>query len=114
MGKLKAKLRVWIEDAQGVSVIGDGRARLLEKIGQTGSLSKAAKALSMSYRKAWEHLNMMEDGFGKKLVIRHVGGKQGGGTELTDAGKDILERYERLREELDKARDECFKGFMRK
>ena len=48
----KIKSRIWIEVGNNV-LLGEGRVRLLKAIEKTGSLSKAAKSLKMSYKKAW-------------------------------------------------------------
>lgn len=78
------------------------RFALLEKIGETGSITHAAKAVGVSYRSAWltvDHLNTLGEG---PLVERIAGGKNGGGTRLTKEGRELLKRYRILREEHDK------------
>ena len=102
---LKARCRVWLEK-NGRPVFGDGRAELLERIGRSGSIRKAAEEMGMSYRHAWSHLAKIERGWGAKLVIRRAGGTGGGGSALTAAGRRLLERYRRFRAKL----DECVAG----
>jgi len=92
--------KIWIE-RDGRAVFGDGRARLLAAIDATGSLSAAARELGIPYRTAWKHLNSMESGFGRKLVMRRAGGARGGGCRLTRAGRGLLAAYQALREEAD-------------
>ena len=69
--------------------IGPGKIRLLEAIERAGSISKAGRALGMSYRRAWllvEELNKM---FAEPLVTARPGGPKGGGAALTSAGVEI-------------------------
>ena len=63
----KIKSRIWIETNNNV-LLGEGRMRLLKAIEKTGSLSKAAKTLKMSYKKAW-HLIDTVNKAAKKPVI---------------------------------------------
>ena len=97
---LKARCRVWLEK-NGRPVFGDGRAELLARIDRVGSLRKAAAEMKMSYRHAWAHLARMEEGLGKKLLVRGAGGPGGGGSTLTSAGRRLLENYRRFRAKLD-------------
>ncbi|MFO7899752.1 MAG: LysR family transcriptional regulator [Planctomycetota bacterium] len=97
---LKARCRVWVEKA-GRPVFGDGRAELLGRIDETGSIRAAAEQMGMSYRHAWSHLAKIEQGLGRKVVRRRVGGPGGGGSTLTPAGRRLLENYRRFRTELD-------------
>jgi molybdate transport system regulatory protein len=95
-GKLEPKSKVWLERA-GRPVFGDGKARLLEQIDRSGSLAAAAQALGMSYRGLWGRLREMESRLGFKLVARTAGGPGGGGSRLTERGRDLLARYRRFR-----------------
>ena len=97
---LKARCRAWVEK-RGRPVFGDGRAELLERIGESGSIRAAAEQMKMSYRHAWSHLARMEKALGKKLVVRHAGGPAGGGSTLTPAGRKLLADYRRFRAKLD-------------
>ncbi len=108
---LKLKLKIWIENARGQALLGDGRADLLQAINETGTLSAAAKQMKMSYRKAWNHLNEMEKVYGRKLVDRSIGGRTGGGCALTETGKNLLESYHQFRKELEKSSDKIFDKF---
>ena len=75
---------------------GPGKARLLELIGDTGSISAAGRALGMSYRRAWlltDELNRM---FGVPLVEPQHGGAKGGGARVTEHGITVLEAYRRI------------------
>ena len=73
--------------------IGPGKAALLEAIEKTGSISGAARSMKMSYRRAWNLVDAMNTCFRQPLVDAAPGGRGGGGTSLTDAGRDVLHRY---------------------
>lgn len=65
MNLFNIKGHVWLEVA-GLQ-IGIGRAGLLEKIKEQGSISKAAQSLKISYRQAWTMVNEMNKGAKKRL-----------------------------------------------
>lgn len=90
MGKPHAHLRL---DFSGTCSIGPGKIGLLEGIDRTGSLSAAARALGMSYRRAWLLLHATNEGFEEAVVELSVGGKDGGGTRLTAFGKQLIADY---------------------
>lgn len=87
--------RIWIESPHG-TYIGSGRITLLEKIEEFGSISKAARAMKMSYRQAWEQLDAMNKQSRKPLVIKASGGNGGGGTRITDEGLRVISMYKNL------------------
>src|SRR5690242_18063494 len=76
--------------------IGPGKARLLESIRDTGSISAAARDMRMSYKRAWVLLDSMNQAFTKPLVAAAPGGAGGGGAMLTEFGAEVLERYRRI------------------
>lgn len=92
---LRVKSKVWIEIG-GRPFFGEGRRNLLERIDQEGSISRAAKLVGISYKKAWSYIRSMEERWGKELVKKHVGGKGGGGASLTEEGRTLIARYDRL------------------
>lgn len=79
--------------ADGKAAIGPGKARLLEAIAQTGSISAAAREMGMSYRRAWLLVEEVNASFAKPLVVAAAGGKRGGGAEVTAAGLEIVRRF---------------------
>ena len=99
---MKPKLRVWVTFGDDLK-FGDGRARLLERIEELGSLRKAAQEFEMSYRNAWGYLRELESAAGFKFVERAPGGGPQSGMRLTPAGKRFLARYSKFREGLDAA-----------
>ncbi|MHB9090707.1 MAG: winged helix-turn-helix domain-containing protein [Chloroflexota bacterium] len=89
---MRVRFKVWIEKDDEL-VLSDWRARLLESIAETGSLSEAAGRLGVHYRIAWGKVRQMEQRLGVKLVEAHAGGAGGGGAKLTAAGQDLVRRY---------------------
>lgn len=77
----------------GQNFLGHGRIALLEKIMETGSISAAARAIGMSYKAAWQAIDTMNNLSEAPLVSRSVGGKHGGGTQVTEHGKRIVNLY---------------------
>ena len=71
-------------------LLGEGRVLLLKAIEETGSLSKAAKSLNLSYKKAWGLIDSVNKSAKKPVTINSIGGKGGGGVELTDYGKSLI------------------------
>src|SRR5436309_3205065 len=92
-------VRVWIQRS-GSAVLGQGRAELLAAIGQHSSITKAAKAAGMSYRRAWSLVQEMNEAAGEPLVEAAVGGVQGGGAVLTERGKFALKVYEQVHQSM--------------
>ena len=76
--------------------IGPGKVDLLEAIAATGSITAAAKALGMSYRRAWLLVDMMNRCFETPVVVAGAGGAKGGGTKLTPLGAEVVRRYRRV------------------
>ncbi len=79
--------------SDGVKAFGPGIAQLLEGIEAYGSLRRSASEMGMSYNKAWNIVRNSEACLGCTLIERRIGGARGGGAVLTEAGRDLLERY---------------------
>lgn len=77
----------------GTVAIGPGKADLLESIAKTGSISAAARAMNMSYKRAWYLLDTMNRCFVEPVVVTSKGGRAHGGATLTPAGEQALARY---------------------
>jgi len=73
--------------------MGPGKADLLDAIAQTGSISAAARAMGMSYRRAWLLVETMNRCFRSPLVETATGGEHGGGARVTDLGRAVVRRY---------------------
>ena len=102
--KYKIKSRIWIEGKNG-TFLAEGRVALMKQIIITGSISSAAKAMKMSYKKAWEIIDGMNKEANKPLVIRVSGGKGGGGTQVTKEGLDAIKMFDKLNKKCQKYLD---------
>lgn len=89
---------IWLGD-EDRPLLGDERIALLTEIGATGSITRAAKACGMSYKRAWDTINDLNNLCGQPLVASMVGGKGGGGAQLTAAAHKLIEVYRRVKEE---------------
>jgi len=89
---------LWIHRRQ-CEFLGGDRIHLLEKIDEFGSITKAAKDVGISYKTAWDTVNLINNLAEKPLVDRLTGGKGGGGTNLTAEGKKIIEQFKTIQEE---------------
>lgn len=81
------------------SVMGDLRISILEAIDVTGSITQAARSVGVSYKTAWEALDAMKNISGEPLVESVSGGKHGGGSRLTAAGKKLVTTYRLFQQE---------------
>ena len=77
---------------------GPGKAQLLESLLDTGSLNRTSSAMKMSYVKALALVRAMNAHFIAPLVVLSRGGKQGGGTQVTDTARKVLAEYHAMRE----------------
>lgn len=100
MAKQKAKL-----DGSLFLLTGDDQSfaqaqyTLLQAIDECGSISAAAKKVGISYKTAWDRIDAMNNMSDRPLVVRTAGGAQGGGTCLTELGRDIAQGFAALQEE---------------
>jgi len=90
-----AKLSIRIDLAPEAH-LGPGKARLLELIGETGSISAAGRALDMSYRRAWLLVDSLNATFKEPVVSTMLGGKAGGGARLTPFGREVIQNYRKV------------------
>ncbi len=83
-------------DLDAGRAVGPGKIRLLELIGELGSISAAGRAMAMSYRRAWLLVDQLNSSFAEPVVAAHHGGTSGGGAVLTPKGREIVQRYRRI------------------
>ena len=95
MRTLNAHGRVWLT-LDGKNFMGSGRAELLKRIAETGSISKAASAMKMSYKAAWNAVDAMNNAYGETLVESATGGSRGGGSRITELGLQVLAQFDTL------------------
>ncbi|HSE11295.1 MAG TPA: LysR family transcriptional regulator [Rudaea sp.] len=84
----------------GVAAFGPGKADLLEKIGETGSISAAARQMRMSYKRAWQLVDEMNRMFTQPLIEASPGGAHGGGAALTALGARIAAAYRSIQKKV--------------
>ncbi|MBA3045407.1 MAG: LysR family transcriptional regulator [Candidatus Thermoplasmatota archaeon] len=99
MIEIKAKL--WLEK-DSKFILGVGRAEILRKIKDTGSLARAAESMGMSYSHAWSEIREISDALGGPVVETARGGRSGGSSRLTALGLEILDTFEKENERLDR------------
>ncbi|VWC99387.1 putative molybdenum transport protein [Burkholderia lata] len=78
---------------------GATRIALLAAIGDTGSITRAAKAVGLSYKAAWDAVDTMNNLAGEPLVARSTGGKGGGGTTLTPRATSLIVAFRTIERE---------------
>ena len=111
MSQLHFKYKFWIEDQDGMSILGDGKYRLLKVIEETGSLKHAVAKLNLSYRKTWDKLRNIERKLGYPILETQQGGPSGGTTTLTENARKLMEAFEKLHRECDPYFKELSKRF---
>jgi molybdate transport system substrate-binding protein len=95
----KVDVPVLIE-RHGHAMIGDAEAEFLSAIAVHGSITKAAKAVGVSYRTGWTLIQEINQAAGEPLVAAAVGGVDGGGAKLTERGAFALKVYDQVRRSL--------------
>ena len=94
--KFDLKIRLYNQEKS----FGKGVYELMKKTQTFGSLSGAYKDMKMSNSKAWKILKRAEEDLDMPLVERISGGKDGGGSKLTQEGEELLEKYEKFIQEM--------------
>jgi molybdate transport system regulatory protein len=81
--------------------VGPGKVALLEAIERSGSISAAARAIGMSYRRAWVLVDELNASFTEPVTQSSVGGAGGGGVEVTEFGRELVDAYRKLERAVD-------------
>lgn len=102
MARLKIKLQLYCGDE---IAMGPGKADLLEALRAHGSISAAARAMGMSYRRAWLLVDVMNRCWKVPLVETFPGSAKGGGAKLTANGEAVLADYRALQARVEGASD---------
>jgi molybdate transport system regulatory protein len=93
--------------------LGPGKIALLSQIAKTGSLTEAARSLSMSYMRAWKLTQTMNACFVEPVVVTQRGGSTHGGAEVTETGLAVLRSYESMERSSLHAMDYAWKELRR-
>jgi molybdate transport system regulatory protein len=83
--------------------IGPGKAELIERIDASGSISAAARAMGMSYRRAWQLVEALNAACREPVVITAVGGKRGGGAEVTPFGRRLVRLFRAMEDKASRS-----------
>ena len=83
-------------DRKGRSWLGGKRIALLEGIEALGSITQAARSVGLSYKGAWDMVDAINNVAGKPVVLRATGGQHGGGSRLTEHGRQLVQLYRHL------------------
>ena len=105
---MKQVTKIQLLDENGEKFFGEGPCRLLRLVEETGSLRSAAASMEMAYSKALKLIKQAESALGYSLTQRSAGGKDGGGSTLTAAGRAFLGQYEAYRNACIQANRELF------
>lgn len=108
---MKAVTKIIFLDDNNEKFFGEGPARLLRGIEETGSLRSAAISMNMAYTKALKLMKQAETALGFSLITRTTGGKCGGGSCLTKNGKEWLTKYEAYRDACLQANSKLYMEF---
>ena len=95
---MNPKFNFWLE-IKGEVALSVWRVRLLQAVGEAGSISGGAAQLDVPYRIAWQKIHEMETRLGQKLVETQVGGRAGGGTTLTPEAQTYIAKFEQFSQE---------------
>lgn len=85
------------------TLLGPGKAQLLQAIQETGSIAAAGRRMGMSYKRAWYLIDTMNAYFREPVVISVRGGNARGGAHLTDTGRAVLTGYRRIESKAQRA-----------
>jgi molybdate transport system regulatory protein len=105
---MEIKAKFWIEN-KGEVVLGSGKTALLQAVDHLGSIQRAADEFGMSYRHAWGVIKKIEQRAGFKILDTKLGGKDGGGAQLTQQGKAFVDRADSLLSDLNRMVEKRFK-----
>ncbi len=87
--QLRADGRFWLT-LDGRNFLGRGRVELLQRIRETGSISRAAKAMKMSYKAAWDAVDAMNAAWDAPLVASGPAGSR-----LTPDAERLIAIYQK-------------------
>jgi len=110
---MEIKAKFWIEN-RGEVVLGGGKTTLLLAVDRLGSIQRAADEFGMSYRHAWGVIKKIEQRAGFKIVETKLGGKEGGGAQLTPKGKEFIKDVDSLLKDLQAIVEKRFSQKFRK
>ncbi len=99
------RLKVYVRE----DMVGGGKLELLKVVGETGSISSAAKIMGLDYKRAWFLLDTLQRCFKNPLFLTNRGGGSSGGTSLTELGIQLIEKFNKTDTEVKKVTSEFLK-----
>ena len=99
------RLKVYVRE----DMVGGGKLELLKIVGETGSISSAAKIMGLDYKRAWFLLDTLQRCFKNPLFLTNRGGGSSGGTSLTELGTQLIEKFNKTDTEVKKVTSEFLK-----
>ena len=99
------RLKVYVRE----DMVGGGKLELLRIVGETGSISSAAKIMGLDYKRAWFLLDTLQRCFKNPLFLTNRGGGSAGGTSLTELGIQLIEKFNKTDTEVKKVTSEFLK-----
>jgi molybdate transport system regulatory protein len=85
------------------TLVGPGKADLLQGIDETGSIAAAGRRMGMSYKRAWYLIDTMNAYFSEPVAVSTKGGPKGGGASLTPTGREVLQLFRRMQNKAERA-----------
>jgi molybdate transport system regulatory protein len=113
MKDIQLHYKIWMSDASGNGILGDGKWKILKIIDEKGSLKAACDELGYTYRRTWGNLKKIEQFFGFPLLEKHRGGSEGGNTVLTPEGKLLVKAFDRFHASVDSVIQKGFEKLVR-
>ena len=104
MTSISLKSRHWLVDENNKIIMGEGRKEIFETIEKTGSINKTAKIMKMSYKAVWGKIRATEEHMKTKLVAAD----RQEGSYLTKEGKELLKKYQIMKEKCLEADEKVF------
>jgi molybdate transport system regulatory protein len=80
--------------------VGSKRIALLAAIGAHGSITRAARAVGLSYKAAWDAVQALNNLAPSPLVTTRAGGRRGGFAEVTAEGRAVIAAFNAVEAEL--------------
>ena len=99
------RLKVYVRE----DMVGGGKLELLRIVGETGSISSAAKIMGLDYKRAWFLLDTLQRCFKNPLFLTNRGGGSSGGTSLTELGIQLIEKFNKTDTEVKKVTSKFLK-----
>jgi molybdate transport system regulatory protein len=91
----RGEARLWVKVVlPGRGDVGPGKIALLKAVRETGSISAAARAMKLSYKKAWQLIDELNGMFKTPVVETRIGGSERGGAQVTPLGQRLIAIYE--------------------